>query len=389
MLALPQIKIGDGLLGDALLSSVEVTQQLNHHWWCTVVCRQTEDQRIPTEDLLGQPVQVKTLDEDGVEHLHFSGFVYDVALSYEVWGSYTATLIAVSNSYVLDVTAHKQYYTAGTLASLAGTMGGRSGLSIDVNAPSSKALNYVQYGETDFSFLNRVVDDYGAWLRPNESGVEIFAAFQAGSKVQWRDHDGLMVFSLTGTLAPASFSGSHYDHHVMQSNTFAQIAKPPDFYDGAGRLTGAVQSASQQLPAGFEPQRARAMTLEEYSDQLGAESERSMGGAVTGEGESHNQFLMAGNTVEIVGVLDAAGTYGLLKVVHQWTPTGYSNRFVCTPWKNYRNPHPPAMRLWEGVAPARVTQRRWAGCRCSFSGKKTERRTGRAWSRRMRVRTAA
>jgi hypothetical protein len=74
----------------------------------------------------------------------------------------------------------------------------------------------------------------------------------------------------------------------MQSDNFEQVSKSPEFYSSAVRLTDAVQSASRQLPAGFEPQRARAMTLDNYSDQLQAESERSMGATVTGTGQSRN-----------------------------------------------------------------------------------------------------
>jgi len=96
-------------------------------------------------------------------------------------------------------------------------------------------------------------------------------------------------------------------------------------------------------------------TLDNYSDQLQSESERSMGSAVTGSGASRNQSLMAGNTLTVEGTLDAKGTYGLVRVVHHWTPQGYSNSFVCTPWKNYRNPNPPAARTWNGVVSARVT----------------------------------
>ena len=353
-MSLPQIKVGDELLGGALLSSVEIVQELNHHWWCTVMCRQTEDQRIGVEDLLGKPVEIKTTDESGAEHVHFSGFIYDVQLEYEVWGSYSASLTAVSYSYMLDVTARKQYYTAQTLSSVASTVAGRSGLSVQVNSSSSKPLNYVQYGETDFSFLNRIVDDYGAWMRPKDHGLEVFDSFQAGASIEWRDHDGLTAFRLRGKLAPPSFSGAHYDHHAMQSNSFEQVSKPPQYYDAAARLTGAVQKASQQLPSGFEPQRARAMTLSDYQEQLQAESERALGGAVTGMGQSRKQGLMAGNTIAIEGVIDGNGTYGLVKVVHHWTPRGYRNDFVCTPWKNYRNPQPPATHTWSGVVPARV-----------------------------------
>lgn len=356
-MALSQIQVGDELIGEALLVSVEVVQALNNHWWSTVVCRQTEDQRIPVEGLLGKPVKITTTDDQGTEHIHFSGFVRDVKLDYEVWGSYTATIVAVSSSYLLDVTARKQYYTEQTLSSIASTIAGRDGgLSISVNASDSKALNYVQYGESDFSFLHRIADDHGAWMRPKENGIEIFDSFQAGTTVHWRGEGDLISFSLSGSLVPPGFSGSHYDHHAMTSNTFSGVSKAPQFYPAAQHLTSAVQSASQKLPSGFEPNRARAMTLENYNDQLQAESERAMGSSVTGTGQSANQKLMAGDTVTIDGVLDAKGTYGLISVVHRWTPRGYVNEFTCTPWKNYRNPQPPALRTWNGIVPGRVVE---------------------------------
>ncbi len=354
-MSLPQVEIGDNMLESALLASVEVKQELNQHWRCHIECRQTTDQRIKVEQFLGQSVEVKTTDDQGVTITHFAGFVLDVELTYEVWGSYGARLTAISDSYKSDIANHKQYYADQSLSSVGGIIGGRNGLSVSVNAASSKSLNYVQYGEPDFQFLNRIVDDYGAWLRPKKGGIEVFDSFQTGSTLGFRDVNGLLSFRLRGKLMPSSFSGSHYDHHVMQSNTFEQVSKPPQYYDGAQPLTGAVSSASQQLPSGFEPQRARAMTLDNYQEQLQAESERSLGGAVTGTGASRNQSLMAGNTVAIEGILDGKGTYGLIEVVHQWTPAGYINRFVCTPWKNYRNSHPPAARTWNGVVSARVT----------------------------------
>ena len=193
-MALPQIQIGDGLIGNALLSSVQVVQELNHHWWCTLVCRNTEDQRISVENLLGKSVEIKTVDDQGVEHIHFAGSIHDVELDYEIWGSYTATLIAVSDSFSMDVTAHKQYYSEQTLSSIANTMGSRHGLKVTVQAASSKPLNYVQYGESDWSFLHRLVDDASAWMRPCEGGVEVFDGFQSGSSVQWRGEGDLTSF---------------------------------------------------------------------------------------------------------------------------------------------------------------------------------------------------
>jgi uncharacterized protein involved in type VI secretion and phage assembly len=356
-MALPHIAIGDDLIQDALLASVEIVQELNQHWWCTVVCRQTEDKRIPVEQFLGKSVKVQTTDEEGVEFVNFSGFVLDVELSYEVWGSYAAQIVCVSNSYKLDLTARKEYYAEQTLQQMANTVAGHVGLSATVNGPSQKPLNYVQYGETDFSFINRIVDDYGCWLRPSESGIDIYNSFQGGKSLQFRGEGSLLDFKIKGTLAPASFSGSHYDHHAMASNTFEQVASPPQFYGSSGQLVSAVQSQSQSLlPPGFAPQRARMMTLSDYQTNLQQQSQRSIGGSVTASGHSRNQQLQAGDTVQIDGTLDAKGTYGLIKVIHRWQPSGFLNSFICTPWKDYRNPQQPPLRAWYGVVPARVVE---------------------------------
>jgi uncharacterized protein involved in type VI secretion and phage assembly len=351
------ITIGDNLLQDALLGSVEIVQELNQHWWCTIYCRQSTDRRIPIESFLGESVQVTTTGEDGAVHVNFTGFVLDVELAYEVWGTYTARLICVSESYKLDVAARKQYYADSTLEQIASAVTGRAGLSATVSASSQKPLNYVQYGETDFSFLNRIVDDYGCWLRPSQNGVAIFDQFQASHSLEFRAEGDLIDFRVNGRLSPASFDGSHYDHHAMESNVFERVGAEPDFFSSSERLTTAVMNKSPNvLPAGFAPQRARAMTLADYQQNLEGESQRSIGASITASGRSRNEQLQAGDTVRVEGVLDAQGSYGLIKVVHRWESAGYFNEFVCTPWRKYRNPRQPALRAWYGVVPARVVE---------------------------------
>ncbi len=352
---LPNIQVGDGLLAGELLSSVDVIQELNNHWWCTVVCRQTSDEPVPIDALIGLPVQVRTIDPDGVEHVHFTGFILRVELLNEAWGSYSARLVAVSATYNLDLAERNQYYAEQDLAAVAAKVCGYAGLAASVNVPARKPLNYVQYGETDFSFLNRIVDDYGGWMRPNAAGLEIWNGFQPGGTLGWRGKTGLTGFKVRSRLAPASYSGAHYDHHAMASGTFLAVAKQPQFYSSVAATVSAVQSASASvLPSGFEPQRSRAMTLADYRQQLEDEAERSMGSSVTATGESRCQELKAGNTVELEGTLEPAGMYGLTRVEHRWTPEGYGNAFTCTPWKQYRNPKPPPQRDLQGVVPARV-----------------------------------
>ena len=353
----PSVTIDGEVLSTGRLVSVSVSQVLNEHWWAVMTCTQTEDSPIPVEDWLGDELTVTSLDSLGATQQHFAGFVLSVNLVYESSGTYTAQVTAVSQTWLLDQAMRKQYYAEQGLAAVAGQIADRAGLLVSVQVPDGKPLNYVQYGETDFNLLHRIVDDHNAWLRPSQDGLEIFNAFQPGTELVCRGESGLglLHFDLAGTLNCPSFDGSHYDFHTMTSQNFSKVSKPAEFYPSQSGMAQSVQQNSNAvMPSGFAQQRARVMSLEEYRQSLEDESERSIGSAVTGNGTSRNQSLMAGNTVQISGALSDAGTYGLTRVAHRWTAAGYLNDFVCTPWKQFRNAEEPTLRSWNGVVPARV-----------------------------------
>ena len=95
----------------------------------------------------------------------------------------------------------------------------------------------------------------------------------------------------------------------MASKNFVKISKPATFYPSQSAMAGSVQAESSSvMPSGFAQQRARVMSLNEYQTTLEDESERSIGSGVTATGSSRNQSIMAGNTVNLVGDMPAAGT---------------------------------------------------------------------------------
>ena len=329
---------------------------LNRHDRCSVVCRQTEDARLPIESYLGQDLLITTSDENDGDVTLFDGFVFDVSLKYEIYGSYTAQIVGVTRSLKMDLTERKQYYLEKPLSAIANELAGNAGLKAVVQSPEMRTLNYVQWGETDFSFLNRLADHYGCWLRPTAQGIEISDQFGDTVEVQWREEFGLKEFTTRGRLAPAFFNGTHYHHHQMTSQTFEKVKDDPPMFGSISQLVDSVKAQSADLPPGYVHQRSRVVTLDDYNNLLKKESARSIGGSITAEGASSQPKLRPGNKVQISGLQDAEGLYGVTAVTHTWTPQGYDNRFACTPWQKYTNPDPPPMRRWHGLVPARVVE---------------------------------
>src|SRR5947209_6263736 len=91
-------------LDEALVDGLTVHQALGEHWCCEVQVRQTMERKLPAEESLGKPLQVMTMDESGAEVVVFSGFIIEAERGYEVWGSGSARLSAVTLSYLLDLT---------------------------------------------------------------------------------------------------------------------------------------------------------------------------------------------------------------------------------------------------------------------------------------------
>lgn len=360
------LKIDGEIVKDVILQHVSVTQALNDHWWCHAECRHTLDQRpsaagdntaITVEEWLGKDIEVVEV-ADGSETPLFQGFVLEVELTYELSGSFTAILQAVSESFKMSVTQRNAYYQEMTLSDIASQLAGNSGLEATVTCQNRRPLNYVQWGESDFDFLHRLADDYGCWMRPSENGIEIYDSFQEEHTVYWRKESGedaLRAFSVKGSLAPPSFDGAHYDFHQMKSEAYQSVSEDPQFFASVGPMVDAVKQGSQtRLPSSYLHQRSRVVTVDEYKQLLQKESVRSIGTSVSGVGESINSDLRPGDKVTVDGPLDANGTYGLTHVTHNWDPTGYVNHFTCTPWQNYTDAHPPDLKPRFGIVSARV-----------------------------------
>jgi type VI secretion system secreted protein VgrG len=339
------------------VSRVAVTKELNRHSWCEIELHQVAGSRPPIDQWIGRSVSLQST-ASGTKL--FVGFVLDVKLTYQASGRFVVTIKAVSVSYKLDLAPRHVYYGPLPLADVAQQMAGRSGVNISVKSGGrTKApLDLVQWAETDWHFLWRLCDDFGVYLVATDDGVLVDEGFsQAGPDLQWRsDQDnGIVEFSVGGSLNAPSMDGCHYDFSTSKSEAFQQELQDPALSGAVDTFTSAVrQQAKLVFQAGYKPWRNRAKSVGDYQTSLQQESEWSVGSGLTCEGVSRCEALSPGQNVQANGIVDGAGTYNIVCVVHRWEAEGYTNQFRCTPWIKYRSrPHPDRPCI-AGVYSARV-----------------------------------
>jgi type VI secretion system secreted protein VgrG len=339
------------------VSRVEVTKELNRHSWCEIELHQTADSRPPIDKWIGRSVSLKSTASG---NKLFVGFILDVKLTYQTSGSFGVVIKAVSASYKLDLAPRHVYYGPLALSDVAQQMAGRSGINIMAKSGGgTKApLDLVQWGETDWHFLWRLCDDFGLYLVATDDGANIEDGFaEAGPELQWRsDQDtGLVEFSVGGSLGAASMDGCHYDFSTSKSETFQQVSQDPTLSGAIDTFTNAVkQQAKSVFKAGYKPWRNRTKSISDYQISLQQEAEWSLGSRLVCEGISRCESLTAGQNVQASGIVDGAGKYNIVRVVHRWEPEGYTNNFHCTPWTKYRSRLHPERPNVAGVYSARV-----------------------------------
>jgi len=353
------LKIDGQILKDAMISRLEIRQDLGSHYWLDAEFRLINQQQPPVASYLGKSIEFIAFEEYTAELSIFTGLALEAEMEYELHGGFVARVRGVTNSYKLQLTPEEDYFYGATLKEVAEKVIGEDKLELQFNVDGECAkMNYVQWGESDFEFIRRIADDQGCFMRPTPGGVEIRRGFaETEHTMRWHDEYGLVSFSIKGRLGQPAFDGSCYDHRTMVSQRFSQVKKDPQFFpETAADMVGAVLEQSSKLPPDRLVFDGRAPKVETYKELLEKESQRAIGSKIVATGVSRNVRLRPGDQVRLEGDnFDAKGDYGLISVVHRYDQTnGYRNEFTATPWMDYTHVEPPQPNLMAGVVPARV-----------------------------------
>lgn len=336
---------------------VEVVRELNKHSWCVLELAQFAGSRPEIERWVGRTL---SLQSTATGTKVFSGFILDVRLTYQTAGSFAVVIRAVSDSYKADIAPRHKYYGAVSIATVAQQMAGETGLGISVKSGGgvTAPLDLVQWAETDWHFLWRLCDDFGVYLVATDDGIRIDEGFsESGPQLEWRsDQDnGLVEFSVGGTIGVPFMDGCHYDFSVSRSQSFQQISQDPSFSGAVSNFTNAIKQQSKSvLKSGYKSWRNRAKSVNDYQASLQHEAEWSIGSCLQCGGVSRCEELSPGQSVKVSGVPGAEGKFNIVRVAHTWSPEGYTNQFDCTPWMKYRSHLHPERPSITGVHSARV-----------------------------------
>jgi type VI secretion system secreted protein VgrG len=336
---------------------VQVLHELNQHSTCVIEISQLAESRPPIDKWIGRSLVLQSTDS-GVKI--FTGFVLDVALTYQTSGAYIALIKGVSNSYKSDLAPRYHYFGPGSISDVAQKAASNAGIQIAVKSGggTQSSLDLVQWAETDWHFLWRLCDDFGAFLAVTDDGAAVYDQFsQSGPDLVWRSNtdNGLVEFTVGGGIGAASMDGCHYDFSASKSESFQQVAQGPALTGASGTFVSQVQQqAKSVLKAGYKSWRNRAKSIDDYQKSLQSESEWSVGSRLACGGVSRCEALAPGQSVQVKGVVDAEGKYNIVRVLHTWTPEGYTNQFQCSPWSKYRSPVHPVRPSVPGVHSARV-----------------------------------
>ncbi|MEO8225898.1 MAG: phage baseplate assembly protein V [Gemmatimonadota bacterium] len=215
---------------------------------------------------------------------------------------------------------------------------------------------YRMFGETRLEFSRRLADDAGFFIIERDGQVQLRSEFDDARRRTLTFGRELLALRAHSALVNHRFRGGVYEQATKSDFRFRDQHKEP-VVTGAIKLTDAVKAAASEFAGGLDPNLvmsdSRAAFRDQFRDGLLRESERTLGAAVTIDGESRDFLLRLGETIQVVDapgftLTGSTGVFGLVGLTHVWDSAEYRNAFTASPWKNFTNAERPALRTAPG-----------------------------------------
>lgn len=330
-----------------LLSLCEagIIHELNRHPSCRLRYWQPPESRHAFETDIGKALLVTAVSQDGAEMILFDGLVRSVETEYAMSGGCTILYSAIGWSWLLDVAKRCRTFPKMKPDAIARKLLGDRAGEVKI---SGTHLTLLQYGESDWSFLHRLADRHGCFLRTSGEKVDVLASFAPEiCPLRWRSEGGLQAFRAEGRLFECRIGGVNYNRSEAVSRQFADVTDATPAEDSLATLREAAEAGS--LNNGLADDLFDKFLSGDHGrfrEELQLEARRRRIHSCRARGESREAAIMVGGKVDIDGEIEARGRYGVYRLEHLWElGKGYWNRFWCVPFQAYLDEARPAPSL--------------------------------------------
>ena len=344
-----------------------ITHELNRHSTCSVQFREPPAARFFYESSIGKPMELRAVDADGAELSLFKGVMQQADGDWELNGSGVLTFTGISRTLKLDTLANSQTFNRISLGDAALRLLGPLTGVFSMTDPG--LLDMIQFNETDWSFLHRLVDRFGGFLRPDGDDLDMLDNFEDESvELAWRTENGLNKFRSSGRLQPHLLFGVNFESVTATSEQTDMVLEEVPAESSMPELrSGAIEGSGDLGLASGVWNKFLSRRHAQFTKELSFEAQRQIMSTCRGFGESRIPEITIGKKIEITGDMEVPGKYGVIKIIHSWKPgRGYRNEFVCTPFQKYMEPERPPVERYYGPEIARVAETSPSGTRGAF-----------------------
>jgi type VI secretion system secreted protein VgrG len=330
----------------AQFTSFTLQQNIFEHHNFTLVCpAESIDGKLgsvfnQSKELIGAPINVRTLAIAGKGRLDFAGVVTQVETARFSGHAGDLIITGYSPTILLDSGPHCKSWEKKALKNIATDCLShfpQNLLNPKITPTNGETLSYiVQYKETAWQFLNRMGATYGDWFYYN--GKNVVLGMPTGSNVDLTFGSNLSRFNMSLQVRPSNFEVMAYDY--LNDEVYDTT---PSGIEGRAGLDNFGKHTYKKSQTFFDTQPKQwnnnyvtnKKQLDDFTNTRAAAQSSNM---VKFNGASGHPGVQLGNTIEVKGnnvfnsADEAYGQFTVIGVTHHTDGQGnYNNDFLAIP----------------------------------------------------------
>jgi type VI secretion system secreted protein VgrG len=330
----------------AQFTSFTLQQNIFEHHNFTLVCpAESIDGKLgsvfnQSKELIGAPINVRTMAIAGAGRLDFAGVVTQVETARFSGHAGDLIITGYSPTILLDSGPHCKSWEKKALKNIATDCLShfpQNLLNPKIAPTNGETLSYiVQYKETAWQFLNRMGATYGDWFYYN--GKNVVLGMPTGNNVDLMFGSNLSRFNMSLQVRPSNFEVMAYDY--LNNEVYDTTPSGIEGKAGLDNLGKHTYSKSQTFFA-TQPKQwnnnyvTNKKQLDDFTNTRAAAQSSNM---VKFNGASGHPGVQLGNTIEVKGnnvfnnADEAYGQFTVIGVTHHTDGQGnYNNEFLAIP----------------------------------------------------------